>query len=268
MWWWYIPPGLAIAFLGTSLALINFGIDEYINPRLRVVTGSTEGQVSRRRQAHAPAGLHPGGPPRPTDRGGTAVRRAAAQVEARTEARRGVTRSRCRRGQSIEHGGRGSREEGEPHDQPGEVRPAAAGSIDDDFGEILLDIRGISVDYGPRATRSMPSTTSICSIRRGEVVGLAGESGSGKSTLAYAVTRLLRDPGVITAGRGALLRLADTPSGTSSTEPPAGSTRPTRAGASVDRRWCHRSADRRSRVICTWCAGRRSPWCSRARCRH
>src|SRR6478752_1982440 len=40
MWWWYIPPGLAIAFLGTSLALINFGIDEYINPRLRTVTGS------------------------------------------------------------------------------------------------------------------------------------------------------------------------------------------------------------------------------------
>ncbi|MGI8418321.1 MAG: ABC transporter permease, partial [Nakamurella sp.] len=35
-WWWYIPPGIAIALLGTSLALINFGIDEYINPRLRV----------------------------------------------------------------------------------------------------------------------------------------------------------------------------------------------------------------------------------------
>lgn len=35
-WWWYIPPGIAIALLGTSLALINFGVDEYINPRLRV----------------------------------------------------------------------------------------------------------------------------------------------------------------------------------------------------------------------------------------
>ena len=34
-WWWYIPPGIAIALLGTSLALINFGIDEFINPRLR-----------------------------------------------------------------------------------------------------------------------------------------------------------------------------------------------------------------------------------------
>ncbi|MGB6454405.1 MAG: ABC transporter permease [Streptosporangiaceae bacterium] len=34
-WWWYIPPGLAIALLGTSLVLLNFGIDEFINPRLR-----------------------------------------------------------------------------------------------------------------------------------------------------------------------------------------------------------------------------------------
>ncbi|HEX3787774.1 MAG TPA: ABC transporter permease [Pseudonocardiaceae bacterium] len=34
-WWWFFPPGLAIALLGTSLALVNFGIDEFINPRLR-----------------------------------------------------------------------------------------------------------------------------------------------------------------------------------------------------------------------------------------
>ena len=37
-------------------------------------------------------------------------------------------------------------------------------------------------------------------LRRGQVLGLAGESGSGKSTLAYAATRLLREPGVITGG--------------------------------------------------------------------
>jgi peptide/nickel transport system permease protein len=35
-WWWWAPPGLCIALLGTSLALLNFGIDEFINPRLRV----------------------------------------------------------------------------------------------------------------------------------------------------------------------------------------------------------------------------------------
>ncbi|AEV87559.1 peptide ABC transporter permease [Actinoplanes sp. SE50] len=34
-WWWFIPAGLAIALLGTSLSLINFGIDEFVSPRLR-----------------------------------------------------------------------------------------------------------------------------------------------------------------------------------------------------------------------------------------
>jgi len=34
-WWWYVPAGLCIALLGMSLSLINFGIDEYVNPRLR-----------------------------------------------------------------------------------------------------------------------------------------------------------------------------------------------------------------------------------------
>jgi peptide/nickel transport system permease protein len=43
-WWWYIPPGLAIALLGTSLALINFGVDEYINPRLRTANGGRKAQ--------------------------------------------------------------------------------------------------------------------------------------------------------------------------------------------------------------------------------
>jgi peptide/nickel transport system permease protein len=34
-WWWFIPPGLCIAVLATGLSLINFGIDERVNPRLR-----------------------------------------------------------------------------------------------------------------------------------------------------------------------------------------------------------------------------------------
>jgi peptide/nickel transport system permease protein len=34
-WWWYVPAGLCIALVGVGLALINFGIDEYVNPRLR-----------------------------------------------------------------------------------------------------------------------------------------------------------------------------------------------------------------------------------------
>jgi peptide/nickel transport system permease protein len=35
-WWWFVPPGLCIALVGTALALINFGLDEMLNPRLRV----------------------------------------------------------------------------------------------------------------------------------------------------------------------------------------------------------------------------------------
>lgn len=34
-WWWYVAPGLCVALLGAGLALINFGIDELANPRLR-----------------------------------------------------------------------------------------------------------------------------------------------------------------------------------------------------------------------------------------
>ncbi|WP_163572090.1 ABC transporter permease [Fodinicola feengrottensis] len=36
-WWWFLPPGLCIALIGTGLSLVNFGIDEYANPRLRTV---------------------------------------------------------------------------------------------------------------------------------------------------------------------------------------------------------------------------------------
>jgi peptide/nickel transport system permease protein len=34
-WWWFVPPGIMIAILGAGLALINFAIDEVINPKLR-----------------------------------------------------------------------------------------------------------------------------------------------------------------------------------------------------------------------------------------
>ncbi|MHB1986384.1 MAG: ABC transporter permease [Acidimicrobiales bacterium] len=34
-WYWFMPPGICIALVGMGLALLNFGIDEFINPRLR-----------------------------------------------------------------------------------------------------------------------------------------------------------------------------------------------------------------------------------------
>jgi len=67
-------------------------------------------------------------------------------------------------------------------------------------GERLLEVRGLSVDYGqgPGAVHAVTGADLV--LHRGEVLGLAGESGSGKSTLVMAATRLLRAPGVITGG--------------------------------------------------------------------
>ncbi|MET0304160.1 MAG: ABC transporter permease [Microbacteriaceae bacterium] len=36
-WWWFGPPGLVIALFGMGLSLINFSIDEIINPKLKNV---------------------------------------------------------------------------------------------------------------------------------------------------------------------------------------------------------------------------------------
>jgi peptide/nickel transport system permease protein len=40
-WWWFVPPGLAVALIGTGLVLLNTGIDELGNPRLRDATGAS-----------------------------------------------------------------------------------------------------------------------------------------------------------------------------------------------------------------------------------
>ena len=40
-WWWFVPPGLAVALIGTSLVLLNSGIDELGNPRLRDAGGAS-----------------------------------------------------------------------------------------------------------------------------------------------------------------------------------------------------------------------------------
>lgn len=35
LWWWFVPPGLAIALIVGSLYFMNVGLDEVFNPRLR-----------------------------------------------------------------------------------------------------------------------------------------------------------------------------------------------------------------------------------------
>lgn len=49
--WWFVPPGLMIALFGAGLALINFAIDEIIDPKLR--EGTRGGRRRRRRQRRA-----------------------------------------------------------------------------------------------------------------------------------------------------------------------------------------------------------------------
>ncbi len=138
-WWWWAPPGLCVALLGTGLALLNFGIDEFINPRLR--TAGLTAKAARK------AGLKLG-------------------TLSPTPILRGVPST-----------------------------PAAAPPDD-----AVLEIRGLSVDYGygDDAVRAVSGCDIV--LRRGRVLGLAGESGSGKTTLALAALRLLRAPAVITAG--------------------------------------------------------------------
>ena len=64
----------------------------------------------------------------------------------------------------------------------------------------VLEIRGLSVDYGFGGDAVHAVVDCDLTLGRGRVVGLAGESGSGKSTLAMSAIRLLRSPGVITSG--------------------------------------------------------------------
>jgi peptide/nickel transport system permease protein len=158
-WWWWAPPGICVALLGTGLALLNFGIDEFVNPRLRGAG------LSRRAARRAGISLR-------ATLGITPVMRQPASGE-------GHRATRVR----TAHAG-----------------PSSAAAPRPDEAEPVLEIRGLCVDYGygDEAVHAVENCDLV--LRRGRVLGLAGESGSGKTTLALAAIRLLRAPGVITAG--------------------------------------------------------------------
>jgi peptide/nickel transport system ATP-binding protein len=63
----------------------------------------------------------------------------------------------------------------------------------------LLTVSDFSVTYDVTPPVEAVRDVSI-TVRRGEILGLAGESGCGKTTLAYGIQRLLKPPAVITSG--------------------------------------------------------------------
>jgi len=65
---------------------------------------------------------------------------------------------------------------------------------------MILDVKGLDVDYisAKGAVRAVNDVSF--QLRRGEILGVAGESGCGKSTLIMALIRLLRPPAAITGG--------------------------------------------------------------------
>ncbi len=65
---------------------------------------------------------------------------------------------------------------------------------------MILDVKGLNVDYvsAKGAVRAVNDVSF--QLRRGEILGVAGESGCGKSTLIMAIMRLLRPPAALTGG--------------------------------------------------------------------
>jgi peptide/nickel transport system ATP-binding protein len=68
-------------------------------------------------------------------------------------------------------------------------------------GDVLLSVRGLSLDFGGRRPVRRALDRVTLDVRRGETVGLVGESGSGKSLLALAIIGLLRPPARVVAGQ-------------------------------------------------------------------
>jgi peptide/nickel transport system ATP-binding protein len=65
--------------------------------------------------------------------------------------------------------------------------------------ENVLTVRDFSVVYDVDPPVEAVVDVSL-DLRRGEILGLAGESGCGKTTLAYGIQRLLKPPAAITSG--------------------------------------------------------------------
>lgn len=191
-WWWFVPPGLAIAVIGAGLALINFGIDEYANPRLR--TGKARAKAATVGKHAQALTVSPEGESVGQGDGGSARGSFLAATPDHTPAAVPLTDTLVAPA------------------SPAEVYAAAEPVIRDNEvpGRPVIEVRHVSVDYPTdygvvHAVRDVSIT-----LHRGEILGLAGESGSGKSTLTNTITRLLRSPAEVTAGEVLYYRGSDT----------------------------------------------------------
>lgn len=72
-------------------------------------------------------------------------------------------------------------------------------SEDSKMSDTLLSVRDFSVVYDVDPPVEAVKDVTL-ELKRGEILGLAGESGCGKTTLAYGIQRLLKPPAVITSG--------------------------------------------------------------------
>jgi peptide/nickel transport system ATP-binding protein len=77
--------------------------------------------------------------------------------------------------------------------------PATVGPPGGADDHVVLKAEHVSVEYAGAAPTRAVRDVSL-ELRRGEVLGIAGESGCGKSTLAYALARLLRPPARLSGG--------------------------------------------------------------------
>ena len=64
----------------------------------------------------------------------------------------------------------------------------------------LLEVNGLTVDFGNRAGGIRAVDAINFSVQPGGTLGIVGESGSGKSVTALSLMRLVRPPGKITQG--------------------------------------------------------------------